>query len=113
MTLQNAKDVIAKRAGFEDWSRIRPEYQERYFNDVAELYAQSNALRIAQEIEYRDLVENEPDDDDCDDDEPEPCDDCGKMHCICEYANNCTCGAWGWGKNGAYHMADCICGGGI
>lgn len=28
-----------------------------------------------------------------------------------ERASNCSCGAWGFGKDGrAYHVADCICG---
>lgn len=70
------------------------------------------ALRVVEDYEYQQKVENEPDDDEYDDD-PEECDDCGRMNCICDYVNNCSCGAWKWGNNGPMHVADCICGGGL
>lgn len=70
------------------------------------------ALRVVEDYEYQQKVENEPDDDEYEDD-PEECDYCGRVSCICEYVNNCTCGAWSWGNNGPMHVADCICGNGL
>jgi chromosome segregation ATPase len=39
-TLQECKDEVAKRNGFESWDNIRPNYEGRYFDEVAELYAE-------------------------------------------------------------------------
>lgn len=41
MTLQYAKDEIAKQYGFERWDSIRPNYEGRFFDEVAELYARA------------------------------------------------------------------------
>jgi hypothetical protein len=39
-TLQECKDEVAKKAGFEGRDSIRPHYEGRYFDEVAEMYAQ-------------------------------------------------------------------------
>lgn len=69
------------------------------------------ALATIQAYEYEQQVMHEEDEEDFD--EPEECDDCGRINCICEYVNNCHCGAWQWGNAGPIHVADCICGGGF
>lgn len=69
------------------------------------------ALTIIDEYEKEQMRLNDFDDDF--EDEPEECDDCGRLNCICEYVNGCTCGAWRWGNSGPVHVADCICGGGL
>jgi hypothetical protein len=53
----------------------------------------------------------EPDIDDEDRREPEPCDDCGKWNCACREIEECHCGAWRWSstKKEMVLQGDCIC----
>jgi hypothetical protein len=67
------------------------------------------ALRVIEAYEYEQKVLNEPDDD-FEDEEPEECDECGRIHCVCSLAEGCHCGAWQMSKEGRLiHVADCCC----
>ena len=64
MTLQEAKEIVAKKAGFERWDNIQPHYEGRYFDEVAELYARSKRNEVLDQVEclielYRDKAKPE------------------------------------------------------
>jgi len=66
------------------------------------------ALKIVEEYEHEQMLLNEPDDEDYS--EPEECDGCGRMDCVCYFAQDCKCGAWIMSNQGRMiHVADCIC----
>lgn len=50
MTLQEVKDQVAVKHGFECWDRIRPVYEGRYFDEVAELYVSETLKQRDKEL---------------------------------------------------------------
>jgi len=72
---------------------------------VEKLVSQKTAGIIDEEIEHE---EDGEDDFDAEDYEEK------RFQEECEYAANCTCGAWQFNKNNnPVHVADCICGNGL
>lgn len=86
------------REQYEHYKRLVYEYEQAEYDD-----------KQRQADDDVNFMDDDSDDDDVDIE----CEDCGRLHCVCDLANGCTCGAWVFSPKGLVHVADCICGGGL